>query len=332
MLLNGGVFRSERLAGRLVEVVSGWWPGRGDIPVLRSGSLDLAVARGSMGDSSRAVIPASDAVGQIVAIGRDVRHLAVGDRVCSVFFPNWASGPVSTDAVAVSLGGALDGVLAEEVSLPASAVTAVPDALEDAAAAIVPCAGVTAWHALFEEAPSRAGDAVLLLGTGGVSLFALQLAVDAGLRVAITSSDDEKLAQARALGAEWTVNYRWEPNWGDAIAAATGGVHKVLEVGGAGTLVQSLRALRPGGSAVMIGGVSGDFGVTIPPFAPAMNQRIAGILVGSRAMTDAVLTRMATRGLRPVIGAQFGFDEAPLAFRALETAQVFGKVVIALRS
>ena len=294
---------------------------------------DLMLARGTAGVPGRHVVPASDGAGDIVEVGAAVTEWKVGDRVLSTFFPDWLDGPMTDEVAARALGGTLDGVLAEEAVLPASAWVRVPAHLDHAEAATLTCAGVTAWHALFGRDPLPPGATVALPGTGGVSIWALQLAKAAGLRVILTSSDDAKLERARRLGADATVNYRTTPEWGAAIRALTDGrgVDRVLDLGGPDTVAQSLQAVRTGGTVAIIGRLTG----TAPAqFDPAVvfggGKTLAGLMVGSRAMTQDLARFVEVHALRPVIDRTFAFARAADAFAYLAGASHFGKVVIAL--
>jgi NADPH:quinone reductase-like Zn-dependent oxidoreductase len=294
---------------------------------------DLMLARGTSGVPGCTVVPASDGAGEVVEVGAGVATLRAGDRVFATFFPAWLDGPMTEANAALALGGTLDGVLAEEVVLPASAWVPVPGHLDFLEAATLPCAGVTAWHALFGLEPLAPGSTVALLGTGGVSVWALQLAKAAGLRVLVTSSDDAKLERARALGADGTVNYRATPAWGEALRALAGGagVDRVLDIGGPDTIAQSLAALRTGGSVAVIGRLTG----TAPAqFDPAVlfagNKRLLGLMVGSRAMTEALARFVESAQLRPVVDRVFPFAQAREACRYLAGGGHFGKVVIAV--
>lgn len=294
---------------------------------------DLMVARGDSGPADRAIVPASDAAGEVVAVGPDVTAFRVGDRVVSTFFPDWIDGAATAANTAPALGGSLDGVLAEEVVLPEHAWVPMPAHLDYAEGATLVCAGLTAWHALFGIATARPGDSVLLLGTGGVSVWALQLATAAGLRVLITSSDDAKLARARALGADATINYRRTPDWEQEVLRLTDGrgVDRVLEVGGPDTLSRSLAATRVGGVLAVIGRLTGSEPV---PFEPAELflglKHLSGVMVGSRAMALDLARFVEQQRLRPVIDRVFPFAAAPDAYAYLDAAGHFGKVVIEL--
>jgi len=273
-------------------------------------------------------IPNSDGAGEVVAVGEGVRRVAVGDRVASCFFQQWPAGECSDEVMASALGGAREGVLAEEAILSAEGVVRIPEHLDFAEAATLPCAGLTAWRALVEVGRVKAGDTVLLLGTGGVSIFALQYATLFGARVIITSSSDAKLDRARALGAWQTINYRTTPDWERAVVELTGGrgADITVEVGGGGTLQRSIEATRVAGRIALIGVLTGG---TIDPVA-IMRKSITlqGIYVGSRRMFEEMNRAITASGLRPVIDRRFAFDEAPDAYRAMAQAGHFGKLVI----
>ncbi len=274
-------------------------------------------------------VPCSDAAGEVAAVGEKVGRVKAGQRVAGLFMPAWQSGELTDARAHSALGGAVDGVLAEYVVLPEDGVVAIPGHLSDEEAATLPCAAVTAWHALVTEGAVKPGDTVLVQGTGGVSLFALQFARLAGARVIATSSRDDKLERVRALGVEAGINYKTTPEWGDrARVLSGGGVDHVVEVGGAGTLAQSLRAVRPGGRVSLIGVLSGGAGqVSLFPVL-MKNIRVQGIFVGSREMFEAMNRAIALHQLRPVVDRVFPFDQAPGAFRHLESGAHFGKVVI----
>jgi NADPH:quinone reductase-like Zn-dependent oxidoreductase len=273
-------------------------------------------------------VPVSDGVGEVAAVGPNVGRVKVGQRVAAAFMPGWVEGELTDHKAKSALGGGVDGLLAEYAVLPEDGVVTVPAHLSDEEAATLPCAAVTAWHGLTAGA-IKAGDSVLVQGTGGVSLFALQLARLFGARVIATSSSEEKLARARALGASDAINYRTTPEWGDAVRKLTDGrgVDHVIEVGGAGTLAQSLRAVRTAGHIALIGVLSG-YGQFNPVPILMKGVRITGIFVGSRAMFEDMNRAIATAGLRPVIDRVFPFDQSADALRHLESATHFGKVVI----
>ncbi|MBM7454604.1 NADPH:quinone reductase-like Zn-dependent oxidoreductase [Oceanisphaera litoralis] len=278
------------------------------------------------------VIPCSDGAGDVIAVGSMVSRVQPGDRVAASFFPDWFEGRPAQAKVRSALGGDVDGMLAEEVTLHEETLVKIPDQLSYVEASTLPCAGVTAWNAIFESSDVWPGDTVLLLGTGGVSILGLQMAKAAGLRAIITSSSDEKLVQARALGADETINYRTTPEWQDEVLRLTGGegVDVVLEVGGQGTITRSVASTAVGGSIAVIGGVSG-FGGEVNPFSLALSaRRMVGIYVGSRAMLEQTVKLVAGAGIKPVVDRVFPFAEAKEAYRYLESGAHFGKVVIEL--
>jgi NADPH:quinone reductase-like Zn-dependent oxidoreductase len=278
-------------------------------------------------------VPCSDAAGEVAAVGEKVNRVRVGQRVAGLFMPAWQSGELTEAKASSALGGGVDGVLAEYVILPEDGVVAVPEHLDDVEAATLPCAAVTAWHALVTEGGVKPGDTVLVQGTGGVSLFALQFARLAGARVIATSSRDDKLERVRALGASAGINYKTTPEWGErGRVLSGGGVDHVVEVGGAGTLAQSLRAVRLGGRVSLIGVLSGGAG-QISLFPVLMkNVRVQGIFVGSGEMFEAMNRAIAAHQLRPVVDRVFPFEQVPDAFRHLESGAHFGKVVVRVGS
>jgi NADPH:quinone reductase-like Zn-dependent oxidoreductase len=267
------------------------------------------------------LVPLSDGAGEVVEVGAGVTRVKVGARVAGCFFQRWIAGPFLADTHASALGGGIDGMLAQYAVLEEDGVVALPAHLSFEEGATLPCAAVTAWHALAEHARIVAGQTVLVQGTGGVSIFALQLARLMGAQVIVTSSSDEKLARAKDLGAAHGVNYKTVPAWDKAVVELTGGgVDHVVEVGGPATLAQSLRAIR-------IGVLSGA--AEINPMAIfARRANLQGISVGSAQMFEAMNRAIAASGLRPIIDKVFAFDETPAAFRHLQSAQHFGKVVI----
>jgi NADPH:quinone reductase-like Zn-dependent oxidoreductase len=308
-------------------------PGHGEVRIrVRAVSLNYRDLATVLDPAPRNIryprTPCSDAAGEVVAVGPGVTRVSVGDRVASCFFQGWAGGPITSEAMASALGGAVDGVLAEEVVLAQEGVVAFPSHLSFAEAATLPCAGLTAWHALVEKGALKAGETVLLLGTGGVSIFALQFAVMHGARVVVTSSSDEKLERAHAMGAWKTVNYRQTPDWDKAVLELTGGrgADHVVEVGGPGTLQRSLAACRAGGRVSFIGILAGG---TVDPL-PIMRKSLAvqGIYVGSRRMFEVMNRAIEAAKMRPVIDRIFPFGEARQAFHAMRAAGHFGKLVI----
>lgn len=279
------------------------------------------------------LVPCSDGAGEVVAVGEGVRAVRPGDRVATIFAQGWLGGAQRPEYVTTTLGGPLDGTLTELMVVPASALVRAPDHLSFAETASLTCAGVTAWHALTGTPGTshvKAGDTVLTLGTGGVSIFALQLGQLLGARVIVTSSSDEKLERARELGAWKTVNYKAEPEWGKRVKELTAGrgVDHVIEVGGAGTLARSLQAVRPAGEISLIGVLSGT--VRDLDIIPVLMRgiRIQGILVGSRDHFEEMNRAIEAHGMHPVIDRTFGFDEVAEAFGHLASGSHFGKVCV----
>ncbi|MBI3711297.1 MAG: NAD(P)-dependent alcohol dehydrogenase [Proteobacteria bacterium] len=275
------------------------------------------------------LIPASDAAGVVVAVGRGVESLAVGDRVMPIFVQGWLAGPQPPGDALATLGGPLDGVLVEFGSWPELGLVRVPDGLSDVEAATLPCAGVSAWNALFVCASLRPGDTVLIQGTGGVSLFALQFAKLAGARVIVTSSSDQKLDRARAMGADHGINYRHEPEWGRAARAIAGtGVDCVVEVGGSGSLEQSLIAVKNGGHVSYVGALSG----TKPTFdlgeLSRKSVQLRGVRVGNRESFETMCRAISLHALKPVIDAVFDFGDAIGALQRLQSGGHFGKICV----
>ena len=308
-------------------------PGPGQVRVrVRANSInyrDLNTVRapGRMGLAFPR-IPNSDGAGDVTAVGAGVSGIAVGDRVAGCFFQNWAAGGISAAAMASAQGGPIDGMLAEEVVLNAHGVVPVPAQLDHAEAATLPCAALTAWNGLVVSGSLKAGDTVLLLGTGGVSIFALQFCALMGARAIITSKSDDKLARARAMGAWQTINYSGTPDWASTVKDMTGGagVDHVVEVGGGGTLEQSIDAVRIGGHIAMIGVLTQ--GAVNPMPILRKSIRLNGIYVGSRAMFLDMNAAIEAGGLKPVIDRRFAFADAPDAYRCMEAAGHFGKIVI----
>jgi NADPH:quinone reductase-like Zn-dependent oxidoreductase len=279
-------------------------------------------------------IPNSDGAGEVLAVGAGVTRFQPGDSVAGTFFQRWEDGPITADAMASALGGALDGVLAEQVLLAERGLVRVPEHLTFDQAATLPCAGLTAWHALVGKGGLKAGETVLLIGTGGVSIFALQFAKAAGAQVIITSSDDAKLARARQLGADHGINYKTHPDWEREVLRLTAGrgVDVVIEVGGPGTLERSLASVRMGGRIAYIGVLTGLGAQANPVALIPKAASIHGIFVGSRAMFADMLDAMATHGIKPVIDREFAFAEAPAALAHMKSGGHFGKIVIRVGS
>lgn len=292
---------------------------------------DLLVVKGQYNPKMRLpVVPLSDGVGEVAQVGDGVTRVKVGDRVAGNFMPKWVAGEVTEAKARSALGGGGPGMLAEYVVLDADGVVHVPAHLTDEEAATLPCAAVTAWHALITEGRVKTGDTVLVQGTGGVSVFALQFATMSGARVIATSSSDAKLAKARALGASDGINYKTSPEWDARAREFTGGVgvDHVVEVGGAGTLAQSLKAVRMGGHISLIGILTGGGGQVNPIATLMKNVRIQGIFVGSCEMFEAMNRAITLHRMRPVVDRVFGFAETAAALRHLESATHFGKVCI----
>lgn len=311
-------------------------PGPGEVAIrVHACSLnyrDQAIVRGQYmgGPVPAPIVPLSDGAGEVTAVGTGVTRFKVGDRVAGIFFQNWIDGPPNPHAgLALGAAGA-PGMLAETVVLPEQGVVRIAKSLSYAEAATLPCAGVTAWNALFEgPRPIRAGERVLLLGTGGVSTIALRLAKAAGCEVIVTSSDDAKLERARALGADYGLNYRTHENWGAHVAQTYGGVDKVVEVGGAGTVQQSMMALRHNAEIALIGVLS-PVGGPNPSALMMTGSILRGIFVGSRRMAERLADAVDANGLKPVIGATFGMDQVHEAYAYAGSPALFGKTVIAL--
>ena len=293
---------------------------------------DLMVASGDyLGTVDDPVIPCSDGAGEVLAVGPGVTRVQVGDRVAGSFFPHWTDGAPTPAKIQHGLGGNVDGMLAEEVVLHEDALAIVPPSLSFVEASTMPCAGVTAWNAIFVFSNRvKPGDTVLLLGTGGVSIIGLQLARAAGLRTIVTSSSDDKLARARALGAHHTINYQAIPEWQDEVLHHTGGqgAAVVLEVGGKGTVNRSVAAAAMGGTVAVIGGVSGFGGEVNPASLLHSAKRLVGIYVGSRTMLEDVMRFADVSGIKPAVDRVFRFGEAQQAYRYMASGAHFGKVVI----
>ncbi len=290
---------------------------------------DLGVVRGAPGRKAP-IVPCSDGAGEVIAVGERVTRVALGDRVAAAFFPTWGGGEFLEAHHASALGGAQDGMLAEEVVLGEGAWVKVPDHLSFEQAATLPCAGVTAYNALFETGNLRPGDTVLAQGTGGVSLFVLQLAKAAGARVVLTSKSEAKRARATALGADHVLDYRANPAWGEAAKAWTGGrgIDLAVEVGGPGTFDQSAAALRVGGSMSLVGVITGVKGEISTMALIGKALRVGGIYVGSVAMFEALNRALSATRIEPVVDQVFSFGEARAAYERLASGEHFGKVVI----
>lgn len=291
---------------------------------------DLLATRIERPGNLTPLIPCSDGAGEIVEVGRGVTQWNVGDRVVSCFFQAWDSGRITRTVMRSDLGGPLHGVLAEHVVLKANGIVEMPEHMDFEQACTLPCAAVTAWSALVENGRIAAGETVLLLGTGGVSMFALQIAKMHGARVIITSSSDAKIERARQAGADETINRRAMPDWQVRVFELTNklGADHVVEVGGAGTLQRSLDAVRHGGQIHLIGVLSGFEGTVNPwPFI-AKSVRLNGLYVGSRETFERMNRALSLHRIEPVIDRIFDFAQAREAFAHMESKVHVGKIVI----
>jgi len=307
--------------------------GPGQILVrVRASSLnfhDFAVVAGMI-PAADGRIPMSDGAGEVVAVGDGVTAFKVGDQVLSLFFPNWPTGGPALERLLGVPGDHVDGFAAEYVAMPASAFTRLPKGWSLTQAATLPCAALTAWRALMVEARIKPGDIVLTQGTGGVSIFAVQFAKAAGATVIATSSSAEKLARLKALGADHLINYKEEPKWGEAAFALAGGrgVDAVVEIGGPGTLAQSIRACRIGGHISLIGVLTGVSGEVPTALAMSKNVAIKGVTVGSRQEQEEMIAAIEANGIKPVIDSTFPLDQIAAAFAHQISQQHFGKICL----
>jgi NADPH:quinone reductase-like Zn-dependent oxidoreductase len=308
-------------------------PGSGEIRVrLHASSVnyhDYAVVRGFL-PSADGRIPMSDGAGVVEAVGAGVSEFSPGDHVVSGFFPFWHDGPQPVSGFSKTPGDGLDGYAREIVVTPATWFTKAPSGFSHAEAATLTTAGLTAWRALVVEGQLKAGDTVAVLGTGGVSIFALQFAKKMGATVIATSSSDQKLERLRALGADHTINYKKDPDWGEAVRRFTGGsgVDHVVETGGPGNLPQSIAAVRTGGHIVLIGTLTRQQG-DLPLSQLMIKQaRLQGIVVGCRRQQQDMVRGIEALGMKPVIDRSFSLESLADAFRHEESGQHFGKIVI----
>jgi NADPH:quinone reductase-like Zn-dependent oxidoreductase len=309
-------------------------PGPGQVLVrLQAFSLnfrDLLVCKGAYNPKLRLpIVPLSDGAGEVVSTGAGATRFQPGQRVVASFMPGWVDGPPDEEKARSALGGGGDGVLAELAVLPEHGLLPIPEHLSFEEAATLPCAAVTAWNALFESGGIKPGDTVLVQGTGGVSIFALQFARLAGARVFVTSKSDSKLARAIEMGASDGINYKTIPDWDKRARVLTEGkgLDMIVEVGGAGTLPMSLKAVRMGGTIALIGILTGGGDVNPVPIL-MKTIRVHGIFVGSRRMFEAMNRAIETAKLHPVIDRVFSFDQAGEAMTYMESGAHFGKVVI----
>ncbi|MFN9772668.1 MAG: zinc-dependent alcohol dehydrogenase family protein [Burkholderiales bacterium] len=311
-------------------------PGPGQVLLrMKAASLnyrDLVVPDRGYGQytGSLPLIPISDGVGEVVEVGAGTTRVKVGDRVCPSFMQRWIGGELNLERITGSLGGPIDGVMADVKVLPEDGVSIVPPHLTDERAATLPCAALTAWSALVTEGRLRTGDRLLVQGTGGVALFALQFAKLAGAHVTVISSSDDKLERAKALGADAGINYVAEPEWAKASRAITGGAgfDHILELGGERTLPQSLRCIRPGGTISMIGVLSGGTMSASLGLVVTRQVRLQGITVGSRDGFEAMLRAIGQHRLEPVVDRVFAFEQLKDAMAHLKAGAHFGKVCI----
>ncbi|MCZ8521556.1 MULTISPECIES: zinc-dependent alcohol dehydrogenase family protein [Paenibacillus] len=313
-------------------------PGPGEVLVrIKAVSLnarDLGVVGGFyVGAEALPLIPVSDGAGVVEGLGEGVTRVKPGDRVCPIFVQEWVSGTPSRQMLGSTLGGPRDGVLAEYAVFPQEALVLVPEYLTDEEAAALPIAGLTAWHALVTEGRIRAGETVVIQGTGGVALFALQFAKLHGARVIITSGSDAKLERAATLGADFGINYKTHPKWEQEVLRLTGGIgaDHVLDLGGAATLNAALAAVRPGGRVSIIGVLSGTTAEGVDLIAAIQKKvTLQGVNVGSREMFEDMNRALRASRIRPVIDRVFPFAESVEALRYLQQGAHFGKICIRL--
>jgi NADPH:quinone reductase-like Zn-dependent oxidoreductase len=310
-------------------------PGAGEVLVrITAASLnyrDLMMVTGIYNPRlRRPMVPLSDGAGVVEEMGPGVTRFKKGDRVAACFMQKWIEGPITREKGASALGGGIDGVLREYAVFSEQGLVSIPPLLSDEEAAALPCAAVTAWHALFEHTPMAPGDSVLIQGTGGVSVFALQFAHAAGLRTIVTSSSDQKLERVNQLGASEIINYKKTPNWDEEARKLTGGhgVDHVIEVGGSNTMPRSLKAVRMEGAISVIGVLSGAE-LTVSPREILMNMvRVQGVYVGSRAMFERMNRAIELHALKPVIDRVFAWTEIKEALHHMQSQQHFGKICL----
>ncbi len=308
-------------------------PGPGEVLVrVRASSLnyhDFVVVMGGI-PTPDGRIPMSDGAGEVVAVGDGVTKWKVGDKVLSLFFPGWQSGQIEAAGFQSVPGDGADGFAAELVAAPETAFTRMPEGWSFEEAATLPCAALTAWRGIFAEGKIKPGDWVLTQGTGGVSIFALQLAKAAGCRVISTSSSPEKLEKLKSLGADHVINYKENPEWGaEAFKLAGGrGVDEVVEIGGPGTMAQSIAACRPGGHISLIGVLTGVSGEVPTAALFSRNITLSGITVGSRRMQEDMIDAIEASGFKPVIDSTFPLDQIAAAFAHQASQKHFGKIVL----
>ena len=316
-----------------VDIDAAATPGPGEITVdLKASSLnyhDYAVVKGMI-PTEPGRIPMSDGAGIVSAVGDGVTEFAVGDQVVSTFFPDWLDGRPPSSAFTRVPGDGIDGYAREAVTAPTHWFTRAPSGFSHAEAATLTCAGLTAWRALFVDYAVKPGDTVLVQGTGGVSIFALQFAKAAGATVIATSSSNEKLERVRELGADHLINYKEVEAWGPKALEITGGrgVDCVVEIGGAGTLDQSMLATRVGGHVALIGVLAGFAGPVQTALLFSKNLKVQGLTVGSRAMQQDMIAAIEANGIKPVISDTFALADLADAFRHQESGSHFGKIAV----
>lgn len=277
-------------------------------------------------------IPMSDGAGEVVAVGEGVTKWKVGDKVISLFFPNWQSGQVEAAGFQSVPGDGADGFGCELYAGPETAFTRMPKGWTFDEAATLPCAALTAWRGMYVETRTKPGDWVLVQGTGGVSIFALQFAKATGARVIATSSSEAKMEKLRALGADHVINYKETPDWGKKAFELTGGrgVDEVVEIGGPGTMAQSINACRPGGHISLIGVLTGVSGEVPTAALFSRNITLSGITVGSRRQQEDMVDAIDATGFKPVIDSRFPLDQIAAAFAHQASQQHFGKIVLTI--
>ena len=306
-------------------------PGPGEILVkMKANAInyrDLMMVKNGPVDGR---IPNSDGAGLVEEVGAGVTAFKKGDRVVGTFFQNWDSGPIRDDVMGSAMGGAIDGMLCEYAVLTENGALPIPEHLSFEEASTLPCAGLTAWNCLIEAGGAAAGQTALLLGTGGVSIFAQQMAAAAGIRTILTSSSDDKLARAQSLGANEVINYRTTPDWEAEVAKLTAGhgVDVVVEVGGAGTLAKSVEAVRVGGRISLVGVLTG--GQIDPTSIMRKSVRLQGIYVGPKDMFARMNAALVQSDIHPIIETVVDFKDAQDAYRLMESGQHFGKIVISI--
>ena len=318
---------------KLVDLPDPAAPGPGEISVrLRASSLnyhDYAVVKGMLPTAENR-IPMSDGAGEVTAVGEGVTEFKVGDAVVSTFFPDWIDGTPPVGGFTRVPGDGIDGYACEAVTTEATSWTKSPEGYTPAEAATLTCAGLTAWRALFVDGDIKPGDTVLVQGTGGVSIFALQFAKAAGATVIATSSSNEKLERLREMGADHLINYKEVEAWGPKVLELTGGkgVDCVVEIGGAGTLDQSMMATRIGGHVALIGVLTGFAGPVQTAMLMAKNLRVQGLTVGSRAQQQDMIAGIEANGIKPVLDKHFPLADLAGAFRHQESGKHFGKIIV----